>query len=200
MKKTIFPEDLYLLQELVSSFPGIGRKNAGRIVLHLLRLPESNQKKLGSIISSLSSNITYCPICHYFSSNNRCPICDNPSRNKEMICVVENYSNIFAMESSGYNGLYHILGGLISPLRGIGIDELNINSLLSRTPSVKEVILALGLGTEGEITMQFLYDELKKDNNSLSVSRLAYGIPAGADLEYCDAKTLRAAVNNRTRL
>jgi recombination protein RecR len=200
MKNSIFPKDLQILSELVASFPGIGRKNAGRIVLHLLNLPQENQTVLGNIISSLNKNVSYCPICHYFSTNGICPICSDESRDKKIICVVENYSDIFALESSGFTGTYHILGGVISPLKGIGIEELNIPSLINRAANANEIILALGLGTEGEITMQFLYDELTKNYSKLSISRLAYGIPAGAELEYCDAKTLRAAINNRTIL
>jgi len=200
MEKNIFPENLKILQELVSSFPGIGKKNAVRIVLHLLNLPDENQKKLGEIISSLNSDISYCKTCHYFSFDGICPICSDTKRDNNIICVVENYSDIFALESSGFNGNYHILGGVISPLQGIGTDDLNISSLISRCTSSKEIILALGLGTEGEITMHYLVDEIRKEYPNIKISRLAYGLPAGANLEYCDAKTLHAAINNRTTL
>ncbi|MDD2716754.1 MAG: recombination mediator RecR [Candidatus Wallbacteria bacterium] len=193
------PKNLMLLQEFIGNFPGVGSRSAQKILVHLLKLPAGELQKFAGLLSGIDGTIRYCGQCHFFLSDSLCPFCHNDSRDKSLLCVVEQFSDILGIEKTGnYQGLYHILGGVIAPLRGIGIEKLHLNTLTERTRhGTKEVILALNPETEGEVTMHFLTGLLKKESSDLIVSRLAFGLPVGANLEYCDTRTLSEALNNR---
>ncbi|MDD5089316.1 MAG: recombination mediator RecR [Candidatus Wallbacteria bacterium] len=198
MKRELLPPKLSMLQEFVSSLPGIGARSGRRILIHLLNLPATDQIKLAGMISSLPEEVRCCSTCHFFLRNLTCPLCGDQNRDSSTICVVEIFSDVLGIDDCGYKGLFHILGGTIRPLRGVGPENLNIASLLTRIHSgVREVILALNPETEGEMTMHYLHGILKSSFPHLTVTRLAFGLPVGANLEFCDPKTLGEALKNR---
>jgi len=182
----------------LARLPGIGRKTALRLTLHLLRQDVAGVEALGNAIISMRRDIKYCTICHTISDGDLCEVCANPKRDKSIICVVEDVRNMMAVENTGqYNGVYHVLGGIISPMEGVGPNDLNIASLLSRigTNEVKEVIMALSTTVEGDTTNFYLYRKLKDYN--LLVSSIARGIAIGDELEYTDEITLGRSILNR---
>ena len=181
-----------------SSLPGIGKRTAIRLVLHILKQPPENIEQFGNTVISLSTKIKHCKICHNISDTEICSICENNSRDSSVICVVENIKDIVAIENTQqFNGKYHILGGILSPMEGIGPSDLNINSLESRISeqNVKELILALSPTMEGDTTNFFLYKRLAKFNITLSI--IARGIAFGDELEYTDEITLGRSIINR---
>lgn len=192
----VFPSKL--LENAVSEFaslPGIGRKTALRLVMSLLRRDPEEVKKFGETIIRLRSEIRYCSVCHNISDENICSICSDTSRDKSMLCVVENIQDVMAVENTRqYHGLYHVLGGVISPVDGIGPSELNIDSLEKRaeTGSVSEIIFALSTTMEGDTTNYYLYRRLSKYNIRLTV--LARGVAVGNELEYTDELTLGRSI------
>lgn len=201
--ENIFPEELLELQGFISSFPGIGAKTANRILIYLLNSPEENLVKFGNTLRNLKKSISICSRCHFFKNKGKCVFCDSEDRDKQTICVVESFNDVFGIEITGeFKGLYHILGGVIAPLKGKSPENLNVTSLMNRlnTLNIKEIIFALGMDTEGEITMYYLRDMISEKFPHIRITRLAYGIPAGVDLDFCDYKTLRAAIKNRTIL
>jgi recombination protein RecR len=178
--------------------PGIGPKSAERIAFHILRLPHSEAKALAYSILKVKENIRFCRLCGNLSEEDLCGICDGPGRDKEVICVVEQPTDIMAIEKSGaFLGLYHVLGGALSPLDGVGPEDLRIAELLSRirTQKIKEVIIATDSDSEGETTALYLSRVLKKEK--IKVTRIAYGLPMGSNLEYADQVTLARALKGR---
>ena len=185
-----------------ASLPGIGRKTALRLVLHLLRQSPKDVEAFTSALTSLRQDVHYCRICHTVSDQEVCPICQSHSRDKATICVVENVQDVMSIENTGqYNGVYHVLGGIISPMDGIGPSDLEIESLIARvqTGDVREVILALPTTIEGDTTNFYIYRRLKgvQQANDLQVSQIARGVAIGNELEYTDEITLGRSIVNR---
>jgi recombination protein RecR len=183
----------------LSKLPGIGRKTALRLVLHLLKQDISSTDALGESIIKLRREITYCKNCHNISDTDTCLICSNPQREHSIICVVEDVRDVMAIENTNlYKGVYHILGGIISPMDGIGPGDLNIESLVdkARKGNVKEVIMALCTTMEGDTTNFYIYKRLKEFD--ITLTTIARGIAIGDDLEYTDEVTLGRSLVNRT--
>lgn len=191
-----------LLEKAVSEFgklPGIGRKTATRLVLHMLRRKEEEVAAFADSIVRLKREAKYCRECHSISDTDICPICSNPLRDHSVICVVENIQDVMAVENTmQYRGVYHVLGGVISPMDGVSPGDLHIDSLIERvaTGEVKEVILALSSTMEGDTTNFYIYRKLTQYNIKLSV--IARGISVGDELEYADEITLGRSIINRT--
>lgn len=191
-----------LLENAVNEFsrlPGIGRKTALRLVLHLLRQDNQVVENFASAITLLKNNVQYCSVCHNISDDKICPICSNPTRDSSTVCVVENIKEVMAIENtSQYRGLYHVLGGIISPIDGIGPNDLQIESLVERISAgnVKEVILALSTTMEGDTTNFYIYKKLM--NFDVKISIIARGISFGDEIEYADEVTLGRSIANRT--
>lgn len=190
-----------LLENAVNEFsklPGIGRKSALRLVLHLLRQEVTAVTAFGNSIIQLRNEIKHCKICHNISDTETCAICSNPSRNTSVICVVENIRDVMSVENTQqFNGLYHVLGGIISPMDGVGPADLEIESLVKRVENedVAEVILALSTTMEGDTTNFYIYRKLKDKN--LRITTLARGVSIGDELEYTDEITLGRSLVNR---
>lgn len=181
-----------------SNLPGIGKRTAIRLVLHILKQNPDSIEQFGNSIISLSTKIKHCRICHNISDSDVCSICDNKSRDNSIICVVENIKDIVAIENTQqFNGKYHILGGILSPMEGIGPSDLNIVSLENRIPkeNINEIILALSPTMEGDTTNFFLYKRLNKLDIKLSI--IARGVAFGDELEYTDEITLGRSIINR---
>jgi len=190
-----------LLENAVNEFsklPGIGRKSALRLVLHLLRQEIAEVNSFGNSIIQLRNEIKHCRTCHNISDTEICSICSNPARNTSVICVVENIRDVMSIENTQqFNGLYHVLGGIISPMDGIGPSDLEIESLVKRVESgeIMEVILALSTTMEGDTTNFYIYRKLK--DREVKVTTLARGVSIGDDLEYTDEITLGRSLVNR---
>lgn len=191
-----------LLEKAVNEFaklPGIGRKTAMRLVLHLLRQDIATVEVFGNAIITLKHEVKYCKVCHNISDTDVCRICSNPQRDASTVCVVENIRDVMAVEATQqFHGLYHVLGGVISPMDGVGPGDLQIDSLVQRVAEggVKEVILALSTTMEGDTTNFYIYRKLEKMNVKLSI--IARGISVGDELEYTDEVTLGRSIVNRT--
>ena len=197
-----YPESLEKLMELLRTLPGIGRRAAERAALTMLHWDAEKQQTLGQLIAALDQTVGFCPECGAISAKDTlCPICADPTRDHSLLCVVEEPQQIFAVEKSGiYRGLYHVLGGKLSPLSGSNGEELATGSLLQRAgnPECREVILALGADVEGRATAIFLAGLLK--NSNVKITRPALGLPAGAGIGYADAATISAAFDGRRDL
>lgn len=183
----------------LSKLPGIGHKTALRLALHLLRKEAETSYALGNAIIEMRKGIAYCPVCHNISEGGICQICSNPRRDRQTICVVENVKDVITIERTHeHTGLYHVLGGLISPLDGISPADLEIDSLVRRaeTENVKEVILALSPTMEGDTTNFYIYRKLA--DLPVKVTMLARGLSIGNELEYTDELTLGRSILNRT--
>lgn len=193
-----------LLENAVEQFatlPGIGRKTALRFVLHLLRQNPEDVKKFTDSITALKTEIQECKHCHNIADSDTCEICSDSRRDTSTICVVENVKDILSIEATGqYKGLYHVLGGIISPMEGIGPSDLHINSLIERVYSttIREVIFALRATIEGDTTGYYIYKKLPRQSE-ITVSTLAKGIAIGNDLEYTDELTLGRSIVNRVK-
>ena len=191
-----------LLEKAVQEFsrlPGIGRKTALRLVLHMLRQPAEDVEQFSTAISTMRREVKYCRCCHNISDTDLCPICADNRRDATVICVVENIQDVMAIENTQqYHGLYHVLGGLISPMDGIGPSDLAIDSLVERASEgpVREVILALSSTMEGDTTNFYVYRKLAP--TGVAVSVIARGIAVGNELEYTDEVTLGRSIINRT--
>ena len=185
--------------EQLSSLPGIGKKSALRLVLHILKREKNNVEKFGNSFIDLINNISYCSSCYSISDTGICEICNNSKRNKQMICVVEDIRVMMAIENTmQYNGVYHILGGLISPIDGVGPSDIRISELLEKTAQndINEIIFALSTTMEGDTTNYYLYKKLKECK--IKISSIARGIATGDEIEYTDEITLGAAISSRT--
>lgn len=192
-----------LLEKAVSEFsrlPGIGRKTALRLVLHLLRQDTEDVERFNEAIQQMRYEVKYCQKCHNISDSDLCPICANPKRDSSIVCVVENIQDVMAIENTQqYHGLYHVLGGIISPMDGIGPSDIEIDSLVKRVGEggINEVILALSSTMEGDTTNFFIYRKLAPYSH-VKVSIIARGISVGDELEYTDEVTLGRSIQNRT--
>jgi recombination protein RecR len=194
-------ESLENLIEELTKFPGIGRKTAQRIAMFILKQPKEEVEKLVKAIIDVKEKIKYCSICFNITETDPCPICSNPKRDKSTICVVEEPMDVLAIEKTNeYNGVYHVLGGVINPLEGIGPEDLKIRELISRISAggVNEVIIALNPSVEGETTSMYVANLIKPFG--VKVSRIARGLPIGTALEYADTATIVRAIENRTTL
>jgi recombination protein RecR len=190
-----------LLENAVNEFaklPGIGKKTALRLVLHLIKQDETAVKQFSGAISHMREAIKFCNRCHNISDTAICNICSNTSRKQELLCVVENIRDVIAIESTQqFNGLYHVLGGIISPLDGIGPEQLTINSLVSRVEkeSITEIIFALNANVQGDTTIYYINKKLK--GVAVKITTIARGIAFGGELEYADEMTLAKSISNR---
>lgn len=191
-----------LLEKAVGEFsrlPGIGRKTALRLVLHLLRQDKADVERFAETVAEMRRSVKFCLVCHNVSDTDVCPVCSNPKRDKTTVCVVENVQDVMAVENTQqFNGLYHVLGGVISPMDGMGPGDIEIDSLAARVAAggINEVILALSPTMEGDATNFYISRKLAPYNVRLSV--IARGIAVGDELEYADEVTLGRSLINRT--
>ena len=191
------------LQDLIAELarlPGVGRKTATRLAMHLLKVPEPEARSLAEAIMQVKEKIRFCSQCSNITEQDPCAICSDPTRNRKQICVVEDPASIIMIEKTNeYKGLYQVLGGVISPLDGVGPEDLNIKQLMNRlTGEVEEVILALNPSTEGEATGIYLSRLIKP--LGIKITRLARGVPLGSSLEFVDELTLGKALKSRNEL
>ena len=190
-----------LLENAVNEFaklPGIGKKTALRLVLHLLKQEENNVQQFSEVIAKMRNEIKFCQRCYNVADGDICSICANSMRKQETICVVENIRDVIAIESTQqYNGTYHVLGGIISPLDGVGPDQLNIESLVNRVQKEKteEIIFALNPNIQGDTTIYYIQKKLQHTN--IQITTIARGIAFGGELEYADEMTLARSLQNR---
>lgn len=197
----IYPKSIATLIEQFQKFPSVGPKSAQRMAFHLLKMPKSEVEKFAQSIIEAKENTFACETCFNMSSTNPCEICQSRSRDNSTICVVSETKDLIAIEKTNeYKGLYHVLQGLISPMDGIGAEDVRIKELLHRLAEndVKEVILALSPSVEGEATSLYLTKLIKPFG--IIVSRIAFGLPVGADLEYADEITLARAIEGRREI
>ncbi len=198
MTGNAYPAALRRVIAGLSRWPGIGEKTASRLAMHLLRATEAEVLELANALMVLKEKIQLCRRCFAFADQEFCPICANPARHQGQIMVVAEPGDLLAIEKVGwYQGLYHVLGGLISPLEGVGPDDIRIMDLLDRVmkEGVKEVILGLNPSLEGETTTTYLAQELKP--LGVKVTRIAYGLPMGGEIKYADQQTLRESLSHR---
>ncbi len=192
------PEPLTRLVEQFQKLPGIGAKSAQRLAFHILRTPREDTERLSQALRDVKERVTYCSTCNNITDVDPCPFCTSPSRNQRVICVVEEPQNVSVVErTGGFNGVYHVLMGVLSPLQGVGPDDIKIKGLLSRVgvANVDEVIVATNPTVEGETTALYLARLLKP--LGVRVTRIAMGIPVGSDLEYTDEVTMTRAMDGR---
>jgi recombination protein RecR len=187
----------------MASLPGVGRRTALRLVLHLLRQPQADVEAFSNAFTRLKHDVVYCRECHNISDTELCPICGSPRRDHTTICVVENVQDVMSIENTGqYNGVYHVLGGVISPMEGYGPKDIEIDSLIERISKgdVEEVILALPTTMEGDTTNFYIYRRLQNLNlpQMPQLSQIARGVAVGNQLEYTDEITLGRSIVNRT--
>lgn len=184
--------------EAFSQLPSVGKKSALRLVLHMVNQDEDFTKEFTSSLSNLRENIKECSVCHNLSDDTKCNICTDPHRLKNVICVVESIRDVMAIEETGqFSGRYHVLGGVISPLEGVGVDQLQIDTLLSRvqTEEIEELIMAISPTIDGETTIYYITKKLEESD--VKVSTLARGISFGGELEYADGLTLGRSIASR---
>jgi recombination protein RecR len=185
--------------EQVAGLPGIGKKTALRLVLHLIKKSPEEVARFTQSISNVKEHIQSCQECHQLSDDPICEVCKNPTRNQQLICVVQDFRDVLAIEQTGqFNGVYHVLGGLISPMDGVSPSDLNMTTLLERVEKkeVQEVLLALNATMEGETTSFYLYRKLSPFQ--IKISNIARGVAVGGELEYTDEITLGRSILNRT--
>jgi len=191
-----------LLENAINEFaklPGIGRKTALRLVLHLLKKTSAEVETFGNAMIDLRNNVKFCTMCHNICDDDICSICSNPNRDKSIVCVVENIKEVMAIENTcQFHGVYHVLGGIISPMDGVGPNDLQIDSLIDRVKNegVNEIIFALSATMEGDTTNFYIYRKLSGTNVKISV--IARGVSVGDEIEYADEITLGRSIINRT--
>ena len=196
-----YPKPLEILINELSKLPGIGGKTAQRLAFHILSLDEKEVRQLASSLTNAREQMKYCSVCGNLTDTDPCRICSDPSRRQDVICVVESPRDVMAMERiREFNGLYHVLHGVISPMEGIGPEDINLKSLIARLQAsdVKELIVATNPNIEGEATAMFIARLIKPAG--IKVSRIAHGIPVGGDLEYADEVTLLKSLEGRRQL
>ena len=194
----VVPPALERLIQDLSRLPGIGRKTASRLAMHIMRSPPDEARSLAADLAELHRAVKLCSHCFVFSETDPCRICSDPGRNKEVVCVVEGPDDLLAIEKTGaYHGLYHILHGVLAPMDGIGPDEIKIHELVDRVRREKtiEVLIATSSTVPGEATASYLTKILHQEN--VKVTRLAYGIPMGMDIKYADEVTLARSIETR---
>jgi len=182
----------------IAQLPGIGKRSALRLALHLLKQPKERTKYLTEALSSLRNDIKHCESCHNISDVDVCEICSNPKRNNEVVCVVEDIRDVMAIENTAqFKGLYHVLGGKISPMEGVGPHNLTIESLVNKVKSgdIKELIFALSSTMEGDTTNFYIFKQI--ENTNIKISTIARGIAVGDEIEYADEITLGRSILNR---
>ena len=193
------PDTIEKLIEEFSRFPGIGRKTAQRMTFNVLKSSTEEASALSKAIIDMKSKIKFCNICHGITEENPCLICKDVKRDPSLICVIEDPADIYTLEKNRiFNGLYHVLGGLLSPLDGIGPEDININTLINRLKPGYEVIIATNSSIEGETTSLYIAKLLNE--KSINITRLATGIPMGTNLEYIDDATIQRAIEGRTAI
>jgi recombination protein RecR len=195
------PDSLERLVQALSKLPGVGRKTALRHALHLARFKDSLGEDLAGALEDLRRNLRLCGQCHAISEGELCPVCQDPGRDPKVLCVVEGYPELLAFEETGvFRGRYHVLHGLLSPVRGIGPGQLNLDGLLARCKAqgVQEVVVATSLTSDGETTA--LYIRKVFEGSGIQVSRPASGMPFGAAIEFMDGETLAKAMDNRRNM
>lgn len=188
------------LIEAFARLPGLGPKTAARLTYYLLHVPQGELDRFALALTSLKKDTVECSVCHNVAETDPCDICGDGTRDRGTICVVEQPLDVLALErGNGYAGVYHVLGGVIDPLHNIGPDEIKIAELIKRLRDgeIKEVILALNPNMEGEATCMYIAKQLRMDNGQLKITRLAHGLPMGADIEYADDQTLSHAMAGR---
>jgi recombination protein RecR len=193
-----YPKSIQTLIRNLAKLPGVGEKTAERLAIHILRKPLSEAELLANSIVSVKQSIRLCCMCYALSDSEKCQICQDTSRDDTLLCVVEQPADMVSLEKSGaFKGLYHILGGALSPMEGIGPQELRFKELFDRLGAggIKEVILATGTSVEGESTAAYLAQQLS--GRGLQVTRIASGVPMGGDLKYIDQMTLKCALEGR---
>jgi recombination protein RecR len=204
-----FAEPMSRLIEELRKLPGIGTKSAQRLAFHVLRSSEEDARALARAIEQLKQHLRLCSVCNNITDVDPCTYCTNPARNQRLICVLEEPTNIATIEKTrGYNGVYHILHGTLSPVNGVGPEQLRIANLYFRASALAadpasdpaEIILATSPTTEGEATANYLAHELHRACPDLKITRIATGIPAGADIEYADEVTMSRAMEHRRAL
>jgi len=198
MSKGAYPAALTRVIIALGKWPGVGEKTAGRMAMHLLRAPQGEVLELAQALLELKEKIRLCRRCYAFADQELCPLCADPARSQGQILVVADPGDLLALERVGwFRGLYHVLGGLLSPLEGVGPDDLRLRELLERieVEGIKEVILALNPNLEGETTTTYLGQELRP--LGVKVTRIAYGLPMGGDIKYTDHQTLKEALSHR---
>ncbi|MDD9879257.1 MAG: recombination mediator RecR [Candidatus Marinimicrobia bacterium] len=193
------PDSIVRLIEEFSRFPGIGRKTAQRMAFHVLKSPNDQAVQLAQSVMDMKTKIQFCSICHGITEDDPCGICTDPKRDQSSICIVEDAADVYTFEKSNvFQGVYHVLGGVLSPLDGIGPDDLHINGLIDRAKPGTEVVIATNPSIEGEATSLYIAKLLK--GKSVKVTRLARGLPMGGDLEYIDDATIMRAMEGRTAI
>jgi len=199
----MLPKAVQNLIDEFSKLPGIGPKTAARLVFYLLKKPKSDIEAFGQAVLRLNQNLKYCKECFSITEDEICSICSDSGRKGEILAVVEEPLDIVAVEKSrGYNGLYHVLGGVISPIDGIGPEDLRIKELLDRlknNPKIKEVILATNPSLEGEATATYIKSKIDEFGGEIEITRIARGLPVGGDLEYADEITLLQSLEGRKK-
>lgn len=194
----IYPVELERLLDFFKKLPGIGEKSAERLALALLDMPNDYLETISLDILNAKKKLHPCSICGQITDQDICKICDSSSRNQNLICVIEDYKSVFAFEKAGnYKGVYHVLNGLLSPMEDIGVEDINLLSLVKRIEKLEnpEIILALKSSIEGETTT--LYIQKIMENKKVKISRLSYGLPIGAEIDYLDTTTLDKALEDR---
>ena len=198
------PNNLRKISLFLERLPGIGEKTANRLAFYLLRLPDSDLKDFAESISSLKTKTKFCKNCFNLTENNLCSICQDGKRDQSMVTVVETVLDLLSFETGDiYNGVYHVLHGKIDPLNNVGPEDIQIKNLelriMNSKTKIKEIILATNPDMEGEATAMYIKDKLKRQNSKVKITRLAYGLPIGANLEYADYMTLKKAIEGRNK-
>jgi recombination protein RecR len=193
-----FAEPMERLIDELRKLPGVGTKSAQRLAFHVLRSSNEDAEKLAAAIRELKRHLRLCSICNNITDTDPCSYCTSTSRDQRLVCVVEEPTNIATIEKTrSYAGVYHVLHGTLSPIGGVGPEQLRIANLLSRLPDVDEVILATSPTTEGEATAGYLAGEIRRSRPEVKVTRIATGVPAGSDIEYADEVTMSRAMEGR---
>jgi len=193
-----FAEPMVRLIDELKKLPGIGGKTAQRLAFHILRTNDEDAEALAAAVRDVKANLRLCTLCNNITDIDPCVYCSSATRNQRLVCVVEEPTNIATIEKTrSYNGVYHVLHGTLSPIGGVGPEQLRIANLLTRLGEVDEVILATSPTTEGEATAGYLAIELRKAKGELKVTRIATGVPAGSDIEYADEVTMSRAMEGR---
>ena len=198
----LLPKAVFRLIESFERLPGIGPKTAQRLAFYLLHVPETELDQFADNLKNLKANTVLCSVCKNVAESDPCSICCDPRRDQSIVCVVEQPTDVLSIEKTGkYNGLYHVLHGAIDPLNNIGPDELYMDALIKRVTfyvsPVTEIILATNPNMEGEATAMYITKQVKSQNSKVKITRLAHGLPVGADIEYADDVTLSRALEGR---
>jgi len=196
------PKSIQTTIDEIAKLPGIGPKSAARITFYLLTKHNDDVRSLSAALSNLKENLKICSVCYNYGEDNPCEICSDNERDQDLICIVEEPLDVIAIDRTGYIGMFHVLGGVISPINGIGPDDIRIGELLKRvkknSDKIKEVILATNPSLEGEATAAYISDRIKP--LGIKVTRLARGLPVGGDLEYADELTLSRSIEGRKEM